>query len=544
MVTQVSNEEHSERFKQESIRLEEALSRLCGVSETKTSTTVVNYQTDAHKIIQDTWASRTSSVSLGPKLVENTSSLYSITNKSISTKSRSSTTDSETVVLSECSETLSDLNNPSLNLCPPTPNELKQDLPLVSKENQNDSKLSSDSLSNISSLHSNISFLFSDQGITNDSEEGPRLDEELSTSASDGEVTLRSKRGSTGGVGRGSSWGEEESHSQRSRTPSVGSEGVENTVRRRISSFFGSFGKGGKTKDKRESSLFYCSTNEDSSQMESSDSGKASMTSLNETTNLSDNNNVVTKQSLTVNSDCCDRDSNRSSISDESFEGGQSIKSDAANNDNTPASEDPVERRKKKCFNIVHELMSSERVFIDVLKLLCHDFKEAVENASKVHKTPVIPTEDFKKIIKHLPQLLVLNEELLKDIESRIDSWDQYPKISDVIVKKGPFLKLYSSYIQNFEEQTEFLDDCCEKYKRFGQVVREFEKSERCKKLALKHYMLKPIQRIPQYEMLLDNYLRNQELDSLDYTDTEVALKIVCDVANHANSTMKQGVSI
>lgn len=36
-------------------------------------------------------------------------------------------------------------------------------------------------------------------------------------------------------------------------------------------------------------------------------------------------------------------------------------------------------------------------------------------------------------------------------------------------------------------------------------LVIYFQTSERCAHLALKHYMLKPVQRIPQYKMLLDS---------------------------------------
>lgn len=55
--------------------------------------------------------------------------------------------------------------------------------------------------------------------------------------------------------------------------------------------------------------------------------------------------------------------------------------------------------------------------------------------------------------------------------------------------------------------------------------------------------MLKPIQRIPQYRLLLQEYLHNLSEDSPDYQDTVTALQIVSEVANHANDSMKQGVS-
>lgn len=537
----------------------------------------VNAQSDAEKIIQDTWATlqkksinscthtdyldqyNKSSLVLN-KFVKNSSSLYSSEcsetlplNKSDSicklVKSVSDVEDSSNHSLKD------NVKRPSLQLSPPTPESTTEELSLVNTEIQPDLiKLPNESSSNDSNIF-NLSFLHSSyesKNKTSDiSDESPEhlTHRRLISSVSDNDVTLRNKK--TNEHSRGVSWSEE-NNTGRSRTNSIGNEsfdGSNNSVRRRISSFFGSFGKGSKTKEKRESSLFYYNSGDDSFQMDSSDSGKTSLTSLNESSNTASNdynssiNSSVLKQTLTVQDSSLEAGSNRSSISDESFDADQSTKLENADTNNCTSTEDTTEINQKKCFYIVNELMTSERVFIDVLKLLCHDFKNIVDEASNKQKSPVIPPGDFNKIINNLPQLLSLNEDLLKDIESRIESWNELPKVADVIVKKGPFLKLYSSYIQNFEAQTDFLDECCEKYRKFAQVVTDFEKSDRCKKLALKHYMLKPIQRIPQYRLLLDDYLKHQNPESPDYENTVSALKIVCDVANHANRSIKQGVS-
>ena len=54
--------------------------------------------------------------------------------------------------------------------------------------------------------------------------------------------------------------------------------------------------------------------------------------------------------------------------------------------------------------------------------------------------------------------------------------------------------------------------------------------------------MLKPVQRLPQYKLLLEDYLRRINHDSVDFDDTTIALRIVSDAADHANNTIRQGV--
>ncbi|XP_041348475.1 FYVE, RhoGEF and PH domain-containing protein 6-like [Gigantopelta aegis] len=203
--------------------------------------------------------------------------------------------------------------------------------------------------------------------------------------------------------------------------------------------------------------------------------------------------------------------------------------------------EKQLNKKAKKARYIAKEIMESEAVFVDVLKLLNIDFRVAVSQEIENVDRPVIPSETLNRILDYLPQLQSINEDLLKDIRDRFENWDKCQKLADVFVKKGPFLKLYSSYIRNFENATTLLDESCKKYASFASCVKEFEKSPRCANLALKHYMLKPIQRIPQYKLLLQDYLKNLSPDSPDYNNTITALSIVSEVADHANESMRHG---
>ncbi|XP_006179932.1 FYVE, RhoGEF and PH domain-containing protein 6 isoform X2 [Camelus ferus] len=196
---------------------------------------------------------------------------------------------------------------------------------------------------------------------------------------------------------------------------------------------------------------------------------------------------------------------------------------------------------KSKVHHIAKEIMSSEKVFVDVLKLLHIDFRDAVAHASRQLGKPVIEDRILNQILYYLPQLYELNRDLLKELEERMLNWTEQQRIADIFVKKGPYLKMYSTYIKEFDKNIALLDEQCKKNPGFAAVVREFEMSPRCANLALKHYLLKPVQRIPQYRLLLTDYLKNLLEDSGDYRDTQDALAVVIEVANHANDTMKQG---
>ena len=211
----------------------------------------------------------------------------------------------------------------------------------------------------------------------------------------------------------------------------------------------------------------------------------------------------------------------------------------ASRNSSTELS--PTQRQERKVFFIAREIMTSETVFVDILRLLNVEFREFVQTARRESKSGILSDADFSRIFSNLPELQTLNEDLLQDFEDRIENWGTTKKIADVIVKKGPFLKLYTTYIREFSAVNHHFDECCTRHPKFARLVKEFEKKERCRNLKLKHFMLRPVQRLPQYKLLLEDYLKHIDENSEDFDDTTSALRIVSDAADHANDTIKQG---
>ena len=200
-----------------------------------------------------------------------------------------------------------------------------------------------------------------------------------------------------------------------------------------------------------------------------------------------------------------------------------------------------VEKKKRAVLNAAREIMTSEETFVGVLKLLNCDFREAVKEAGGAK---VIPEEDEKRIFNNLMEMQILNGDLLKDFTESIENWDKRPQIAHIIVKKGPFLKLYTSYMKDFKSAMAHYCACCSKYPEFMTVVKNFEAREICKGLKLEHFLLKPVQRLPQYKLLLESYLKHLSKASPDYKPATEALSIVTKAANHANDQIKQDVNI
>lgn len=201
------------------------------------------------------------------------------------------------------------------------------------------------------------------------------------------------------------------------------------------------------------------------------------------------------------------------------------------------------QRQEKKLHLCAREIMTTEKTFVDVLKLINVEFRGFVENTIRETGRDIIPLEDFRRIFRHLPQLMAFNQDLLNDFVDRVENWDENKKIADVIVKKGPFLKLYTDFIKDFEGLSLHLEQCYIKFPEFKKVVLDFESQPQCHHLRISHFLLKPVQRLPQYKLMLEEYMKHLDPDSVDFDDTTQALTIVSSAADHANTTVKKGVT-
>lgn len=123
--------------------------------------------------------------------------------------------------------------------------------------------------------------------------------------------------------------------------------------------------------------------------------------------------------------------------------------------------QEEVKRRKnqQKLYFIAKEITSSEGDFVDKLHLLNNEFRAVAEKH--------LPPEALKselQLLKYLPQLTTLSESFLAELQTALESWPKTHKMAHVIVKIGPFLKHYSSFIQEFDKSSSQLDEAIRKY--------------------------------------------------------------------------------
>ncbi|KAG8038872.1 hypothetical protein G9C98_003179 [Cotesia typhae] len=202
-------------------------------------------------------------------------------------------------------------------------------------------------------------------------------------------------------------------------------------------------------------------------------------------------------------------------------------------------SKDTNDVKRKRAKKVADELLATEKTYVNILHLIDQVFQFRVDQENRAH--PMFPPDTVQQIFSNIKSIYKFhNDFLLPQLEDRMKIWDEDSRIGDIMKNFAPFLKMYTEYVKNFDHAMNLIHTLQQKVPRFAAIVNEIQKLDVCAKLSLTHHMLCPIQRLPRYELLLKDYLKNLTEDNPDFLDTKKALELVSTAANHSNEEMKK----
>ncbi|XP_078713841.1 uncharacterized protein LOC144933133 isoform X3 [Lampetra fluviatilis] len=192
----------------------------------------------------------------------------------------------------------------------------------------------------------------------------------------------------------------------------------------------------------------------------------------------------------------------------------------------------------QKLFFIATELLNTERNYVQRLQLLDKAFYvRLLEEANRGS----FPVETINHIFSNISSIHLFHEQfLLPQLESRMEAWEETPRIGDILQKLAPFLMMYGEYVRCFDRAMELVDTWSQRSPQFKKIIAEVQMQKESGCLSLQHHMLEPVQRIPRYELLLKDYLRRLPLDSPDRGDAQKSLDIISTAANHSNAAIRK----
>ncbi|KAM4740972.1 FYVE, RhoGEF and PH domain-containing protein 5b [Anableps anableps] len=200
---------------------------------------------------------------------------------------------------------------------------------------------------------------------------------------------------------------------------------------------------------------------------------------------------------------------------------------------------------RSRAFYIVKELVDTERLHVKALRLLQKDFRKAVGSAIGDDGQPALDDDRLREILNELPDVYILHNKILTELESRIRLWENSQRIADIFLSRKAEFLVFTTYIGHYDRSMSLLEDSCRASPAFAAIVQKYEEQNPAEeRVSFSRQLLQVIVRVAQYRLLLTDYLNNLSPDSKEYEDTQAAVAIMSDIADQVNDSLKDGENL
>lgn len=172
--------------------------------------------------------------------------------------------------------------------------------------------------------------------------------------------------------------------------------------------------------------------------------------------------------------------------------------------------------------------METEEKYIRDLSVVITDFK------CRLVKQRIISGEQAGTLFANVDQIRQLNELFFATIFSQAQHYSHYKVIFDKVEKEIHFFKLYFEYFHNFPLSNALLDDLARK-QDFAHFVDQARTNPKYHQLTLKDFLIKPVQRLPKYVLLMKEIKKHTPPDHPDLANICRVLATFEEV-NHSNN--------
>ncbi|XP_072474451.1 probable guanine nucleotide exchange factor MCF2L2 isoform X2 [Notamacropus eugenii] len=181
--------------------------------------------------------------------------------------------------------------------------------------------------------------------------------------------------------------------------------------------------------------------------------------------------------------------------------------------------------------HIMHELIETERVYVEELQSIIEGYAAEMDNPELNHLIPVALQNKKEILFGNLHEIHEFHNRIfLKELENCVENPEF---LGRCFLKRKEDLQVYEKYCQN-KPRSETLWRQCGDSIFFQECQRKLDH-----KLSLDAYLLKPVQRITKYQLLLKEMLKCSK-NSEDTAELEEALATVLDIIKSVNDSMHQ----
>ncbi|XP_032087497.1 rho guanine nucleotide exchange factor 10-like protein isoform X2 [Thamnophis elegans] len=172
--------------------------------------------------------------------------------------------------------------------------------------------------------------------------------------------------------------------------------------------------------------------------------------------------------------------------------------------------------------HILGSIVQSERSYVDSLRRILQDYR----NPLMEMEPKVLSARKCQVVFFRVKEILQCHSMFQIALSSRVVEWDSMEKIGDLFVasfSKSMVLDVYSEYVNNFTSAMSLIKKACMTKPAFLEFLKKKQMAS-LDRVTLYGLMVKPIQRFPQFILLLQDMLKNTPKGHADRLSLQLAL--------------------
>ncbi|OCT80592.1 rho guanine nucleotide exchange factor 10 isoform X1 [Xenopus laevis] len=182
---------------------------------------------------------------------------------------------------------------------------------------------------------------------------------------------------------------------------------------------------------------------------------------------------------------------------------------------------------------ILGSIVESEKNYVDSLKRILEQYEKPLWDT----EPRLLSERKLKIVFYRIKEILQCHSLFQIALASRVAEWDTAEMIGDVFVasfSKSMVLDAYSEYVNNFSTAVGVLRKACATKPAFLEFLKQCQESSP-DRITLYGLMMKPIQRFPQFILLLQDMLKNTNKGHPDRLPLQMALTELETLADKLN---------
>uniref|UniRef100_A0AAQ5YNL4 DH domain-containing protein n=1 Tax=Amphiprion ocellaris TaxID=80972 RepID=A0AAQ5YNL4_AMPOC len=172
--------------------------------------------------------------------------------------------------------------------------------------------------------------------------------------------------------------------------------------------------------------------------------------------------------------------------------------------------------------HILGSIIQSERSYLESLRRILQEYHRPLMEADP----RILSPRKIRPIFYRIREITQCHSMFQIALASRVAEWDCTEKIGDLFVasfSKSMVLDVYSDYVNNFTNAMALIKKACMSKPAFLEFLKKKQASS-MDRITLYGLMVKPIQRFPQFILLLQDMLKNTPKGHVDRLPLQLAL--------------------